>query len=99
MNPRIRYYGGYTHYNRYSLAKLKNVPTLKSVHFILKSITSTVAGDPWRYTNGIYPVTIIDIIGQGGEGIVLGGKLNGVKVALKFVKIGALKYAEMMKDG
>ena len=99
MNPHIRDCNGFTEYDYYFLSQLKNVPTLKSVHFIIKSITSTVAGDSWRYTNGIYPVTIIDIIGQGGEGVVLGGELNGVKVALKFVKIGALKFTEFTKDG
>ena len=99
VNPHIRDHEGDTQYDRYSLSKLNNITPLKSVHFIIKRISSDVAGNPWRYSNGTYPVTFTDVIEQGGEGSVLGGELNGVEVAFKFVKIGEIKYTRKVKDG
>ena len=94
VNPNIRDYKYDTQCDYFSLSHLDNITPLKSVHFIIKTISSNVAGDPWRYQNGIYNATFTDVIGQGGEGSVLGGELNGVEVAFKFVKIGKIKYTE-----
>ena len=99
VNPHICSCSGKTQYDRRSLSHLKNVTPLKSVHFIIKRISSDVAGDPWHSSNGIYPATFTTVIGQGGEGSVLGGELNGVEVALKFVKVGAIKPVVTVNDG
>ena len=71
----------------------------KSVNFLIKKISPTVAGEPWRTTNGVFPAIFTDRIGAGGEGAVIGGILNGVKVAFKFVRIGTIQKKDKVSDG
>ena len=100
VNPHIRSYTGETEYDYYSLSNLNGARAMpKSVHFKIKSISAAVAGEPWRTTNGVFPAIFTDRIGAGGEGAVVGGELNGVKVAFKFVRIGTIQHKQNVDDG
>ena len=97
VNPHIINSSGESFYHRHPLSHLKNITPLKSVYFIVKQISNWIVGDPWRYSNGIYPATITDAIGEDGEGMVFDGKLDSGKVvAFKFVRIGAVKATELV---
>ena len=96
VNPHIRDFDGDTQYDLRSLSHLNNITPLKSVYFIIKMISSDVAGNPWRYQNGIYPATFTDVIEQRDEGSVLGGELDGgKKVVFKFVKQVVRRLADL----
>ena len=106
-NPHFVDDKGNTQYKLNSLQHLEKVERLtKSVYFTIKEMdredgSRFVVGEPWKYKNGIYPATYIKVIGGGGEGTVLGAELKkcGTKVALKFVKVGALKHTKGVDDG
>ena len=99
-NPHIVEYSGVNQYDIYSLSKLNGAKAMpKSVNFLIKKISPAVPGEPWRTTNGVFPATFTDRIGAGGEGAVVGGELNGVKVAFKFVRIGTIQHKQNVDDG
>lgn len=97
VNPHIINSSGESFYHRHPLSHLKNITPLKSVYFIVKQISNWIVGDPWRYSNGIYPATITDAIEEDGEGMVFDGKLDsGKKVTFKFARIGAVKVTKFV---
>ena len=44
VNPHVRDYGGYTQYDEATFSHLNNITPLKSVYFIVKEISSSIAG-------------------------------------------------------
>ena len=99
-NPHIVEYSGVNQYDIYSLSNINGAKAMpKSVHFTIKRISAVVAGEPWRTSNGVFPANFTDRIGAGGEGAVIGGELNGVKVAFKFVRVGTIQHKDSVSDG
>ena len=88
---------GYTEYKIRSLSSLSNLPR-KSCYFPVKAFSGFPL-NPWNYENGVFQGQFGDVIGQGGEGTVIGGLFNGEKVAYKFVEIGcSSSYSEARVD-
>ena len=86
VNPFVVDHHGNTEYNQWSLSseKLSNLPQIKSCYFPVK-IFPGFPQVPWQYGNGVFPGQFDVVIGQGGEGTVIGGEMNGEPVAYKFV--------------
>ena len=101
-NPHIRNANGTVQYDLFGLSYLKNVPSVKSVFYPIKNFSSGNLGDPWYYKTGVYDGKYGQVIGKGGEGIVIRGEWNGEQAAYKFVQIKGLKfgknYDEVMAD-
>ena len=54
--------------------------------------------EPWCYTTGVYDGKFGNVIGKGGEGIVIQGELNGDPAAYKFVVVKGLKFIKTFDD-
>ena len=87
-NPFVVDYYGRTEYKMRSLSdeSLSNLPQ-KSCYFPVRKFPG-FPHNPWNYENGVFQGRFGDVIGRGGEGIVIGGVFNGEKMAFKFVEIG-----------
>ena len=79
---------------------------MKSIFFTVKSFScrcaTQCAGDlsnEWFYQNGVYPGHFGQVIGSGGEGVVLSGFWHGEEAAFKFVPVEAQQFLENIKDG
>ena len=75
------------------MSKLNNVPTIKSVFYPIKNFPNGSLGDSWCYTTGVYDGQYRQVIGKGGEGIVICGEWNERPVAYKFVEMKGLKWS------
>ena len=88
------------------MASLSNITQIMSIFFAAKSFTCSCAtkcaGDlsnEWFYQNGVYPGQFGQIIGSGGEGVVVSGFWHGEEAAFKFVPMKAKQKAMYAKDG
>ena len=88
----IRDADGSTRFNDYDLSKLKNIPSVKSVFFPIKTFPSGNLGESWYYTTGIYDGKFGRVIGKGGEGKVIQGGWNEKPAACKFVQMRGFKF-------
>ena len=88
-NPFILEYKGQSQYDFYKLGTfgLKNLPSVKSIYFSVRSFETGNLPHPWTYTSGVYPGFYSQVVGFGGEGIVIQGKWAGIKAAFKFVQL------------
>ena len=98
VNPFIVQYAGITQYNRWSLTSLSNLPQQKSIYFLVKPFDA-LQHEPWHYETGIFPGEFNDVIGSGGESVVIGGILNGEEVAYKYVDIGQQTHTSTVSEG
>ena len=105
VNPHVLNYEDDSQYDFASLASLSNITTIKSILFAVKSFPCTCptqcAGDlskEWFYKNGVYPGQFGQIIGSGGEGVVVSGFWHGEEAAFKFVPVRAQQFSEFAKD-
>ena len=98
VNPFVVYYSGSTQYNHWSLSSLSNLPHQKSIYFQVKQFDA-LHQEPWHYETGVFPGQFNDVIGSGGEGVVLGGILNGEEVAYKYVDIGEQDFKRNTSEG
>ena len=101
-NPYIRDAEGVTHFDRYSLFNLKNLPSVKSAFFTTKKHPIGDHSEPWCYTPGVYDGNFIkvihgkkdiEVIAKGGEGTVIRGDFYG-PAAYKFVEMTGLNLHE-----
>lgn len=102
VNPYVVDCNGNMEYNVQSLTLLSNNPSQKSIYFpviCFPSFSQFLPVPPWHYVNGVFPGLFNDVIGSGGEGIVIGGVLNGDKVAYKYVEIGQQKFKSNVAEG
>ena len=88
------------------MASLPNITTVKSIAYAVKSFPCTCssfcAGDlskEWFYLEGVYPGQFGRVIGQGGEGIVIGGYWHGEEAAFKFTPVRKQQWQDSVKDG
>lgn len=81
-------------YGTWSLSDVSNIPTTKSVYFLVKKFR-IFNYDPWFYESGVFPAEYNDSIGFGGEGSVIGAEYNGIEVALKYVEIKQKEWNKM----
>ena len=102
VNPHVLNYEDDSQYDRYSLASLSNIPSVKSIFFAVISFpcrcATRCAGDlanEWFYQNGVYPGQFGQIIGSGGEGVVVSGFWHGEEAAFKFVPVRAQQFLEL----
>ena len=98
VNPFIVHYAGSTEYNDWSLSSLSNLPQQKSIYFLVKPFDA-LQHEPWHYETGVFPGQFDDVIGSGGEGVVLAGILNGEEVAYKYVDIGKQEFKRKASEG
>ena len=94
-NPYIKNADGKTQYDQYCLSNLKNLPSIKSVFFPIKNFWTGNLGDSWCYTTGVYDGKFGQLVGKGGEGIVIQGEWNGQPAAYKFVAMKGLKLNQI----
>ena len=89
VNPFILNHVGQSNYDFYKLASfgLKNLPSVKSIYFSVRSFETGSLLHPWTYTSGVYPGCYSKVVGLGGEGIVIQGKWASIKAAYKFVPL------------
>ena len=106
VNPHVRDNDDDTEYDMKSLASLSNIPAIKSIFFAVKSFPCTCAitcaGDlsmEWFYQNGVYPGQFGQIIGSGGEGVVVSGYRHGEEAAFKFVPVRTQQFLANSEDG
>ena len=106
VNPHVLGYDDITQYDVFSLASLSNLPTIKSIFFAVKSFpcrcATQCAGDLSNecfYQNGVYPGQFGQVIGSGGEGIVVSGFWHGEEAAFKFVPVRPQQLSTLAKDG
>ena len=94
-NPFILNHVGQSDYDFYKLGNfgLKNLPSVKSIYFPVRSFETGSLLHPWTYTSGVYPGCYTKVVGYGGEGIVIQGKWAGIKAAFKFVPLRSQKLA------
>ena len=93
-NSHIRNAIGKTQYDHYGLSNLNNLPSVKSVFYLIKQFQNGNLGEPWCYTTGVYDGKFGRVIGKEGEGTVIEGEYNGQPAAFKFVEIKGLKFNE-----
>ena len=98
MFPFIVQYDGTSEYNRRSLSSLSNLPQLKSIYFQVKRFNA-LQHETWHYETGVFHGQFDDVIGRGGESIVVGGILNGEEVAYKYVHIGEQVFKKETREG
>ena len=106
VNPHVLDYDDETKFDLHDLASLSNITTIKSIFVAVKSFPCTCptqcAGDlsmEWFYQNGVYPGQFGQVIGSGGEGVVVSGIWHGEEAAFKFVPVRAQKATAFTKDG
>ena len=97
-NPKIRKVNGETEADRFDLYNFKNVPSVKSAFFPIKSFPTGNLGNPWYYTTGVYDGKFERVVGKGGEGTVVQGEWNGQQAAYKFVDMKRLKFIDKHVD-
>ena len=94
-NPHIRNASGESYYDNFGLSNLNNLPSVKSVFFSIKKFSTGNVGEPWYYTTGVYDGKFGQLVGKGGEGIVIQGEWNGQPAAYKFVAMKGLKLNQI----
>ena len=92
-NPHIRNAEGISNYERFGLASLKKVPSVKSVFYPIKNFPAGNLGESWCYKTGVYDGKYGAVVGKGGEGVVIRGKWRGQHAAYKFVPIKGQQFA------
>ena len=103
-NPFIEAFDGVTCFDEYELAKLSNLPPVKSVYFTTQPLANEFKGSnefesPWYYSTGIFgEFNENSMIGRGASGIVLKGEWFGNEAAFKFVDIGSQVFSENVSD-
>ena len=97
-NPHIRNTDDKTYYDAFDLSNLNNVPSVKSIFYPIKRFTTGNLGDSWFYTTGVYDGKFTQVIGKGGEGIVIRGEWNGQPAAYKFVEMKGQKITDTYDD-
>ena len=73
-NPYIRDGKGVTHFDRYSLFNLKNLPSVKSAFFTTKEHPISNHSEPWCYSPGVYDGKFIKVI-DGKKSIKIIGRV------------------------
>ena len=106
VNPHVLDYDDESQYDNFSLASLSNIPMTKSAFFAVKSFPCTCAtqctGDlskEWFYQNGVYSGQFGQVIGSGGEGVVVSGIWHGEEAAFKFVLVRQQQGSTLAEDG
>ena len=99
-NPFVLNYENQSDYDRFELGNfaLKNLPSVKSIYFPVRSFETGSLPYPWNYTYGVYPGFYSQVVGVGGEGKVIQGKWGGVKAAFKFVRLKRQKLTTYTVD-
>ena len=98
-NPHVLRFDDKSEYSMHSLSSLSNVPTVESIFFPIKSFPSGNLPSPFHYETGIYPGQFCQVIGKGGEGIVIKGIWGNENAAYKFVQVRDQKFMEFVEDG